>query len=941
MSVRILVASLLALSSLANGAKRPLTHQDYDGWRSIISPTLSQDGHYFAYGLFPQEGDGVVVVRDLRSNKEWREGAGALPPPPAPDPNSEDPPAPERTMRLAISADSRTVVFLSFPRKADIDKAKKDKKKPEEMPKGELVTIDLPGGTATRIADVKSFNLPDRGNGFVAYLKDVAAGANAPAEPKAPGGANKDIGTDLVLRDLTAHTDRTFPEVIEYNLSRDGKTLAWAVTSPKEETDGVYALPTSGGDRRALLSGKGKYAKLVWSDKQDELAFVSDRDDAGSKQARYKLYLWTLQSPQAAEVVSVDTPGFRKGFAIAEKTAPTFSKDGADLFFGAAPPLPPAPKEHTGPATEDEVSFDLWHYQDDHVQPMQKVRAPADHDRSYRAVYHIAAHKLVQLGDDSLMEILPSEDGRYAIGRDDREYRPMLEYGERYFDAYFVDAETGGRKLIAKKEIGAVTWSPDGKYALMFEGKDWFAIPASGGGPIGLTAKLGVSFWNEETDIPSAPRPYGLAGWTSDAKYVLLYDRFDIWRISPEGSAAKNMTNGFGRKENIELRYVKLDPEEKAIDPAKPLLLHGENVTTRDSGFFRARVEGAAPPEKLVMAPKAFGQPIRAKNADVLLLTEQSFNEFPDLLTTSAEMKELRKVSDANPQKADLMWGTAEMISFRNLDGVPLQGALYKPENFDPRKKYPMIVYIYEKLSQNINRFVDPRPMHTINLSYYVSNGYLVFTPDIVYKTGYPGQSALKCVMAGVDAVLARGFVDEKNIGIQGHSWGGYQIAYMVTQTSRFKAAEAGAPVVNMISAYDGIRWGSGLPRQFQYEKTQSRIGGSLWEYPMRFIENSSVFMADRIQTPMLILQNDMDDAVPWYQGIEFFLALRRLGKEAYMFSYNGEPHGIRHRANQKDFAMRMSAYFDYELKGAKKPAWMEHGIPYLERGQEKTAPDK
>ena len=231
--------------------------------------------------------------------------------------------------------------------------------------------------------------------------------------------------------------------------------------------------------------------------------------------------------------------------------------------------------------------------------------------------------------------------------------------------------------------------------------------------------------------------------------------------------------------------------------------------------------------------------------------------------------------------------------------------------------------------------------MHTINFSYYVSNGYLVFTPDIVYTTGYPGQSALKCVMSGVDAVVARGFVDEKNIGIEGHSWGGYQISYMVTQTTRFKAVEAGAPVANMTSAYDGIRWGPGIPRQFQYEKTQSRIGGSLWEFPTRFIENSPLFMADRIQTPMLILQNDMDDAVPWYQGIEMFLALRRLGKEAYMFSYNGEPHGIRHRANQKDFAMRMSEYFDYELKGGKKPDWMEHGIPYLEKGAGKAASDQ
>lgn len=928
-SATFFVASLLAVCTPAIAAKRPLTHQDYDAWRSIISPAVSNDGHYLAYGLFPQEGDGVVVVRDLRSNKEWRENAGALPPPPVPDPNIEEPVATARTMRLAISADSRTVVFLAFPRKADTDKAKNDKKKPDEMPKGELVTIDLATGTPARVVDVKSFALPDRGNGFLAYLKEAVA------------GSNKDMGTDLVLQNLTTHNDRNFANVIEYNLSRDGKTLAWAVASPQEESDGVYALATAGGERRTLLSGKGKYAKIAWADKQDELAFVSNREDASSKQTRYKLYLWNLQSPQATEVVSIDTPGFRKGFAISEKATLSFSKDGGDLYFGAAPPALPLPKEHTGPATDDEVSFDLWNYKDDHVQPMQKVRAVADNNRSYRAVFHIAGNKLVQLADDSMFEALPSENGRYAIGKDDREYRPMQEYSELYADSYFVDTGTGSRKLIASRQVGAVTWSPDGKYALMFNGRDWLAQPVSGTVPINLTSKLGVAFHNEETDTPGTPGPYGWAGWTNDGKYVLLYEHFDIWRVSPDGSSAKNLTNGFGRKENIQLRYVKLDAEEKAIDAAKPLLLRGEDVKTRATGFFRTRVDSDAAPEKLLMAAKDFGLPIKAKDADVLVFRQQTFNEFPDLMVAGADMKDPRKVTDANPQKADLNWGTAEMIPFRNLDGVPLQGVLYKPENFDPNKKYPMIVYIYERLSQNFNHFVDPSPMTSINSSYYVSNGYLVFTPDIVYKTGYPGQSALKCVMAGVDAVVARGFVDENNIGIQGHSWGGYQISYMLTQTNRFKAAEAGAPVANMTSAYDGIRWGTGRPRQFQYEQTQSRIGGSLWQYPMRFIENSPVFMADRIQTPMLILQNDMDDAVPFYQGIEMFLALRRLGKESYMFTYNGEPHSIRHRANQKDFTTRMSEYFDYELKGARKPAWMEHGIPYLDKGREKAPTDQ
>jgi dipeptidyl aminopeptidase/acylaminoacyl peptidase len=449
-----------------------------------------------------------------------------------------------------------------------------------------------------------------------------------------------------------------------------------------------------------------------------------------------------------------------------------------------------------------------------------------------------------------------------------------------------------------------------------------------------------MKFWNEENDTPSKAPAYGSAGWTKDDKYVLLYDHFDIWQVAPDGSSAINLTAGLGRRDHLELRYVKLDAEEKTIDPAKPLLLRAENTETHDSGFFTTKIGAGAAPQKLILEGRDFSNPIKAKDADVFALTAQTFEQFPDLLVTDHTFQAEKKISDANPQKAGLLWGTDELISFENVDGVHLQGTLYKPENFDPHKKYPMIVYLYEKLAQNVNQFVVPRPMHTLNFSYYVSNGYLVFTPDIVYQTGYPGQSALKCVMAGVNAVTALGFVDEKNIGIQGHSWGGYQIAYMVTQTNRFKAAADGAPVVNMISAYDGIRWGSGLPRQFQYEHTQSRIGGTPWEYPLRFIENSPIFMADKIQTPMLLLHNDADTAVPWYQGIEFFLALRRLGKEAYLFSYNGEPHGLVRRPDQKDYAARMAQFFDYELKGGSKPKWMETGIPYLHT-EEQAATDR
>ncbi len=956
----LLFVVLCAGFALAQTTKRPITHQDYDGWRNIQNQTLSHDGKFLAYGLFPQEGDGEVVVRILQTGKEYREPAGAKPEPPRPNPAAEDEPPPQPRVTITFTNDNRFVVFSTFPPKADVDKAKKAKAKADDLPKGGMVIMDLASGAVFRVPRVKNFQVPEKGGDVVTYLRepeksqpDKAAAKPENGEEKSapPRGKKKEYGSDLTVRDLgtcgvaetcAAPAARTFPETLEYSLTKDGKLLVYAVASRKEDTNGLFAVSVATAtDPHALLAGKGKYTKLAWDEDQKQLAFLSDKDDAAAKQPQFKLYLWTRDAAAPVELVSSATPGFREKCLIGEKGSLSFSRDGRRLFFGVAPLPPPEKDPDVAIPDDDKVSVDLWHWKDDYIQPMQKVRAQQERNRTYRAVYQIAEKKMVQLGDSTIQEITPSEDGLWAIGGDDRAYRRMQEFDTRYQDSYLINTQKGDSTLLMKKHIGRITWGPRSDYALYFDGKDWLTVSVPEGKETVLTNKTGVNFWREDNDTPSVPPAHGSAGWTRDGRYVVLYDEFDVWRVKPDGSEAINLTQGVGRKEHLIFRHVRLnadrrDPDARWIDPAQPLLLHAENKDTRDEGFYRTTLEARQAPQKLIMAPKSFSMPVRADDADVLLLTQSSFQEFPDLQITDSTFKGMKKVTNANPQQAQMLWGTAELIRFRNADGVPLTATLYKPENFDPKKKYPLLVYIYEKLSQNVHNFVDPRPSHNINPAYYVSNGYLVLQPDIVYTIGYPGPSALKCVLPAIDAVIDQGFVDENAVGIQGHSWGGYQISYMVTQTNRFRAAAAGAPVSNMTSAYDGIRWGPGLPRQFQYEHTQSRIGGTLWEMPMRFIENSPIFMADRVKTPLMILHNDQDDAVPWYQGIEYYLALRRLGKEVYMFSYNGEPHGIRRRPNQKDYTVRLQQFFDHFLKGAPAPAWMEKGIPYLQRDEEK-----
>ena len=334
------------------------------------------------------------------------------------------------------------------------------------------------------------------------------------------------------------------------------------------------------------------------------------------------------------------------------------------------------------------------------------------------------------------------------------------------------------------------------------------------------------------------------------------------------------------------------------------------------------------------------GGPVtKADKADAVVFTLSRFEEFPNLWISDTSFRNMQKVSDANPQQSEFVWGKSEIIEYINADGKTLRAILTKPDNFDPAKKYPLMVHIYEELTNNLHSYSTPNVATSINITRYVSNGYVMLRPDITYATGYPGESAEKCVIPAVNTVLAMGFIDPKRIGIQGHSWGGYQVTHLITRTNLFAAVEAGASVSNMISAYGGIRWGTGMVREFQYEKSQSRIGAPPWDAPLQYIENSPIFWVKKIQTPYLTIHNDADDAVPWYQGIEFNTAMRRLGKEAYMFTYNGEPHGLRNRDNMKHWTVHMDEFFDHYLFGKPRPEWMDKGVTYLDRGKRDVAP--
>ncbi|MEM8486444.1 MAG: prolyl oligopeptidase family serine peptidase [Bacteroidota bacterium] len=921
----LVVALLLFPATLyAQQSKKILDHDAYDIWNRIDEQAISNDGNWVLYSQSPEDGDAQLHVKALDAESAYEVARG---------------------VDAAFTADSRFAAYLVKPAKDSVRQAKIDKKKKDEMPQDGLGVINLGNGDTFTADNVKSYKLPKEAGGWIAYhLEKSSEKEEDKAEETEESEASdskkkeKDAGTTLVLRNLNSGEETRFDSAIAYSFTEDGKWLAIATSTTDGDSDGVYAVQTASGEVTAIMEGEGNYKKLAFDEAGTQLAFIADTEDYEGDQPAFTLYYWT-PGGDAINLADATTDGVPDGWWVSEHGSVSFSENGSRLYFGTAPK--PAPERDEETLEEEEVELDVWNWKDPLLQPMQIVQLEREKKRTYRAVVHLVDKRVVQLANEMLPDVTVGDEGNagVALGTSNMPYRQEISWAwPRMQDVYVVNVADGSHRLLQEAVRATPSLSPDAKYIAWWDRDeaDWYVQSTAGGAAVNLTHTLPHPVYDELHDRPFEAGAYGSAGWTEGDNAFLIYDKYDIWLLDPSGKKEPiNLTEADGRANDTRFRYARVDAEERAVDPDAPMLLSAMNMKTKAAGFYRDKINRSRDPQQLVMMDRMFSTPRKAGDVDKLIFTRQNFEEFGDIWTSSLNLKNMTKVSDANPQQDEYMWGTAELTEWVSLDGIPLQGILYKPEDFDASKQYPMMVYFYEKLSQNLHRHSPPATARSsISYSFYTSRGYLVFVPDIPYRNGYPGESALNAVVPGVTNLIAQGFVDADNVGVQGHSWGGYQIAYMITETDIFKAAEAGAPVVNMPSAYGGIRWASGMSRMFQYEQTQSRIGGTLWEYPMRYIDNSPLFQADKVNTPLLMMHNDDDGAVPWYQGIEYFVALRRLGKPVWMLNYNGEQHGLTQYKNKRDWAIRMQQFFDHYLKGAPAPVWMEEGVPALKKGQ-------
>ncbi|GAB3734210.1 prolyl oligopeptidase family serine peptidase [Hymenobacter agri] len=908
-------------------AKKPLDHTVYDKWESVVNPKISPNGKYVLYQVKPQQGDATLYLKtaDNRPLAQIARGDSA-----------------------AFSADSRFAVFPIKPPYALVRQARIKKKKPDDMPKDSLGVFALETGKLTKYANVKSWQLAEKAAvlaflGNKPVLKDTKPKAPADTLKKLTDGlleANK-AGAPLTVLNLTTGKSREFASVTDYQISKPGNRVAFAVLAPKGSKDvqsGLFAFDVAGGSLKKLSSGKGTYKNLAFDDAGRQFAFTAEKNPEKALVKPFSLYYANFTADSAAIILRPGAAALKPKWSPSGFGKIQFSENGEKLFFGTAPdPIP----QDTSLVDFEHAKLDIWNYKDDYLQPMQLKTLKKDLQRNYLAViYPKQGNKFVQLEDEYLRDsYLPDNtNAEYILATTDTAKRIAMQWdGYTRKQAYLVSTRTGQRVAInPKASKSRFQISPHGDYALWYDdaAKAWFAYSVATRQTVNLTGKTGVNFADEENDSPTDPEPYGLAAWAKNDAAVLLYDRYDIWKIDPKTGAASNFTAGLGRQQKLRFRYRLPVEKQKFIEPKDELLLLTQNDVTKEWGYYRKPLAGTKAPEKLAMAPMAYSNVMQAENARRYLYTKSSVRQPADLYVSS-NLKAETKLSAINAQQQDYNWMTAELVHWTTPQGHAATGVLYKPENFDPTKKYPMISYFYEKLSDGIYRYQAPAPSPSkLDIPMFVSNGYLVFTPDISYTVGEPGASAVEYINSGVEELKQNPWVDGAHLGIQGQSWGGYQVAYLITQTPMYAAAWAGAPVVNMTSAYGGIRWESGMSRQFQYERTQSRIGGTLWEKPEAYIRNSPLFALPKVQTPVVIMSNDADGAVPWYQGIEMFTDLRRLGKPVWLLQYNGEAHNLVKRENRKDISMRELQFFDHYLKGAPAPVWLSTGVPAVEKGR-------
>ncbi|MGH7502212.1 MAG: alpha/beta fold hydrolase [Longimicrobiales bacterium] len=916
----IAVCAVLAAPAVAQ--QQPVKPADFGQWESLGAGRLSPDGRWLAYDV-----NRVNERRELRVHGMAGDTTLAF----------------LFATGATFTPDSRWLGFSIGLSPEETEKLTAEKKPVHSR----FTLLDLSSGDTVSVPAIASFRFSADGR-FVAMRGYPAEGRNA---------------ADVVVRELATARLATFGNVNEFAWSEVAPLLALTIETVSGTGNGVQIYNGASGELRVLDSSDQRYRGLTWRDDADDLAVLRTRADSAYRDTTHHVLAWKRlrgESPVALHLDPGTVPelssasrngtGSRNGgepLRIAEHRAPSWSADGETIYVGMRPREEASRPDSTvtadsadaaaaqdttaKPVEEKRSEVQVWHARDVRILPMQKAQEQQDLRRTLLAAWHTGENRIVQLQANLRETARVLEGDRYVTETDRTPYTFGAKFGRDSEDVYLVDAQSGERRKVLEDIRYFQGGSASGEHLLWFDGQDYWSHDIASDRRTNLTANVDAIFEDTDHDYPvDILPPRGTAGWTEDDRNVLVYDEYDVWSIASDGSGGRRLTNGSA--EQVVHRLLRLTGEfSDPIDSEQPVYLSMTGERTKKSGF--ARIRGGRAPERLLFDDARIARLTRADSTDTFAFTRERFDDSPDWFVAADGFRNPDQVSVTNPFQGDFAWGHAELIDFTSRAGVDLQAVLLYPAGYDASRRYPMIVYTYEMLSQALHNYVVPSERSYYNLNVFTANGYFVLMPDIVYRGREPGISALDAVEPAVQSIIAKGVIDPARIGLVGHSWGGYQATFLPTRTNIFAASVAGAPITNFLSFAGAIHWTPGNPEFDHWETGQARMGVPPWEDFDAYLRNSPIHKVNDLETPMLMMFGDADGTVDWHQGIEFYNFARRAGKDDFvMLVYPGEDHGLRKKENQIDYHRRILEWFGHWLKGEEAPAWITEGVTWLDR---------
>ncbi|WP_140936848.1 alpha/beta hydrolase family protein [Sphingobacterium lumbrici] len=947
------------LTNYAQESKTPISWTDIPSWSYIRMNGIqyTNDGKWTAFISGPTQGDLTLTLRKTLDTTAYNYKIGG------------------QASSIEFNDDSRYLAFFESPSYKDI-KANEKAKRPISK---RLKIVALSDTVSTVFDNVQSVQFSNEDGKWIAVRF-----SNTMNRPDGPPSAASGKGSDLLLYNLESKKSFNLGNVSDFKFNKSGQYIAYTVDADGKNGNGIFLLDLKTGLNSVLQNDKANYSKINWNKEGTAFALLKSKQDKNYKELVYTLIgVKNIKGDQSELFIytGLDENQITSGYGISQNSMPYWSKDLSTIFFGiakiekvenkksneakidtaakdssnqkialakdsvtkdtiSAKVANVAPRKPNGNDKKDLEKPDMiiWNWQDKRLQSSQRSQLTSDKNYMVMSGLHVKDNKFTSLADSNVRSIVlaPTQHIGYGLDFTPYEFESSLN-GQRYADLHIIDVKTGDRKLgVEKLYLNAargMSFSPSADYLLYYQDGNYYTLHIATLAKTNLTEKIPASFIDAFDDHNVSKPATSNFGWTQDGKYVLLKDNYDLWKVSADGKSYISLTDNWKTRKLTPSRYNRIYEDDNFIDLKKDQYFTIFDDNTKQSGIALLPANKQTL-EILSLADISVGQFNKTKYGNQFFYSKEKSNESPELFTsTDKTLKNELKLTSNTPDTAKFSLSSgSKLISYVNDFGDTLQATLFLPADYVKGKSYPTITYIYERLTDGTNSYSNPAfPGGGFNRAVYTSNGYAVLMPDITYKLNDPGMSAVACVVPAVKAAVATGIVDPDKVGLHGHSWGGYQTSFLITQTDIFKAAVAGAPLTNMISMYSLIYWNSGASNQSIFESSQGRLTSGYWDNWDAYARNSPIYHIKKVNTPLVIMHNDRDGAVDYTQGIEYFNGLRRLNKPVVMLTYNGENHSLRKEVNQKDYAVRMMEFFDHYLKTKESPDWWSKGIDYID----------